>query len=275
MEWELSIPKIFHVYWGGGIMPYIRFLTVKSFMKYNPDWEIIFWHPKYVTPHITWLTGELCYPVDCDDYTSEMLKLPIKTIAVDFNDIGFNNMATEVHKSDFLRLHLLTTLGGVWSDMDILYFRSINILSINVKENKDIETVVCISDYGHSTGFLMSKPGSVFFQLLLNIIKNRPIPQEYQAIGPTLYNGYFRDINLIKQLSPTINLGMDVVYSHDAGLIPDFLSDIPPKFSDETIGAHWYAGHPQWEEFFKVTNGGLINLPNSIIGNLIKKINEE
>ena len=57
MEWQLNIPKIFHVYWGGGVMPYIRFLTVKSFMKYNPDWEIMFWYPKYPSTHVTWPTG--------------------------------------------------------------------------------------------------------------------------------------------------------------------------------------------------------------------------
>jgi hypothetical protein len=275
MNWKLNIPKIFHIYWGGGVMPYLRFLTVKSFMKYNPDWKIMFWYPRYPSSHTTWPTGELCYPVDCDDYTSEILKLPIMTTAVDFNEIGFKNTATEVHKSDFLRLHLLTTFGGVWSDMDILYFKPINNLSVNIIENKNIETFVCISGYGHSIGFLMSQPRNKFFETLLNIIKSRPDPKDYQVIGPTLYNEYFRDINKIIQLSSVINLSMNVVYSHNATSIPDFLSDISPRFTDESIGAHWYAGHSQWSEFFKTTNGGLTNLSNNIIGNLIKKINEE
>jgi hypothetical protein len=275
-HWNISqIPKIFHIYWGGGIMPYIRFLTVKSFIKYNPDWEIMFWYPKYPTKHVTWHSGELCYPVECDDYASEMLKLPIISTAVDFDEIGFSNSATEVHKSDFLRLHLLTTFGGVWSDMDILYFKPITNLSVNIIENENIDTFVCISNYGHSIGFLMSRPRSGFFRKLLLTIKSRPIPSEYQAIGPTLYNESFRDIKIINQISPTINLDMDVVYAHDAGSIPDLLKNITPRFTEGTIGTHWYAGHSQWAGFIKATNGGLINLPNNIIGNIIRKISEE
>jgi hypothetical protein len=275
MKWQLRVPKIFHVYWGGGVMPYIRFLTVKSFMKYNPDWKIMFWYPKYPTTHITWPTGELCYPVNCDDYSSEMLKLPIKSMAVDFDEIGFKNTATEVHKSDFIRLHLLTTFGGVWSDMDIIYFKPITNLLVNTIENRNKETFVCSSAYGHSIGFLMSQPKSKFFQYLLDIIKSRPLPSQYQAIGPTLYNEYFRNIETINQLSPAINLDMDVVYSHNAGSIPDFLNNVPPRFTEGSIGAHWYAGHSQWSEFFARTNGGLTNLPNNLIGNIIRKINNE
>ena len=274
MKWELNIPKIFHVYWGGGIMPYIRFLTVKSFMKYNPDWTIMFWYPTHPSAHVTWHTGELCYPVECDDYTSEMMNLPISQMPVDFDSIGFSNSATEVHKSDFLRLYLLTKFGGVWSDMDIIYFKPITNLSVNTLENRDKETFVCTSGYGHSIGFLMAHPRSAFFKLLLEIIKSRGIPTQYQAIGPTLYNERFRSIDSINRISPAVNLSMDVVYSHDAGSIPDFLNDVPERFTEGSIGAHWYAGHSQWSKFIKDTNGGLTNLPYNLIGDLIRKVND-
>jgi mannosyltransferase OCH1-like enzyme len=204
-----------------------------------------------------------------------MMRLPIKTTAVDFDKIGFKNTATEVHKSDFLRLYLLTTFGGVWSDMDIIYFKSITNLSVNVIENQNKETFVCSSAYGHSIGFLMSQPGSKFFQYLLDTIKSRPMPSQYQAIGPTLYNENFRNIETINLLSPAINLDMDVVYSHNAGSIPDFLNNVSPRFTNGSIGSHWYAGHSQWSDFIKTTNGGLINLSNNLIGNIIRKVNEE
>lgn len=274
--WNLTqIPRIFHIYWGGGVMPYIRFLTVKSFMKYNPDWKIMFWYPKLPKTHTTWLTGELCYPVNCDDYKSEMLKLPITSTGVDFDEIGFKNTATEVHKSDFIRLHLLTTYGGVWSDMDIIYFKPITNLLVNTVENRNKETFVCTSGYGHSIGFLMGQSTSTFFKLLLEIIKSRGVPTQYQAIGPTLYNEHFRNIESINQISSAVNLDMDVVYSHDASSIPDFLKNTPPRFTEGSIGAHWYAGHSQWSDFFKTTNGGLTNLSNNLIGDIIRKVNEE
>jgi hypothetical protein len=64
---------------------------------------------------------------------------------------------------------------------------------------------------------------------------------------------------------------MDVVYAHDASHIPELLNGSPPRFNDESIGVHWYAGYGAWEEFIRKTDGGLINLPNTIIGNLLRK----
>ena len=52
-------------------------------------------------------------------------------IQVDFQIYNFNNDMPEVHKSDFLRLELLSTIGGLWSDMDIIYFKPMNSLYFN------------------------------------------------------------------------------------------------------------------------------------------------
>jgi hypothetical protein len=46
MKWELSVPKMAHFYWGGGKLLYMRFLSIKSFMKYNPDWVVVFHYPR-------------------------------------------------------------------------------------------------------------------------------------------------------------------------------------------------------------------------------------
>lgn len=273
MEWHLKVPKIFHVYWGGGVLPYIRFLTVKSFMIQNPDWEIMFWYPERPTNKITWHTGELDYSVKCDNYMSELFKLPIKSTPIDFCKIGFLNDISENFKSDYMRAYLLSTMGGVWSDMDIIYFRPITNLLVNTAENKDIETFVCISAYGHSNGFLMSSQENKFYEKCLLLARTNFNPSMYQSIGPTLYNAYFRKLESISKISSVVNMEMDTVYSHDATYIKELIDGHPPKFTDRTIGCHWYAGHEQWKEFFQSTNGGLTNLPNNIIGNLIKSIN--
>jgi hypothetical protein len=65
-------------------------------------------------------------------------------------------------------------------------------------------------------------------------------------------------------------MSMDVVYSHNAGDIPSIINSNDPKFTNQSIGIHWYAGSPLWKDFVNKTNGGLENLPNSIIGNLLK-----
>lgn len=273
MEWKLNIPKILHVYWGGGPMYYLRFMTIKTFMKYNPDWKIMLWYPKYPNTNFTWHTGEQNSNLNCKDFSSEAMELPIDKIPVDFKDYGFNNNISEVHKSDFIRLWQLSTIGGVWSDMDIIYFKPMSSLYFNHLENKDIETVYCNHIYGHSVGFLMGCKSNKFFGNLMQLVKIEFNPQFYQAIGSLTYNKYFSTFQSINQITPAINMSMNVVYAHNAGDIEEIINGVQSKFTNESIGLHWYAGSPLWKDFINKTNGGLENLPNSIIGNLLK--NEE
>jgi hypothetical protein len=267
MTWNLSVPKIFHVYWGGGVLPYLRYLTVKSFQKLNSDWKIILWIPKIHTKENTWNSHELEYPVNCKDYYSELLKLD-NVHEVDFEDMGFKNTASEAHKSDFLRMYLLYTVGGIWSDTDIIYFKPITTLEFNIPENSDKETFVCICHYGHSVGFIMSAKGSVFYKKMSEVSGASYNPNDYQCLGSTMFNKYFPTLATIEKISPAINMKMDVVYSHDADHIKELLTNRRPNFTDNSIGCHWYAGHKQWGAFFESTNGGLSNLPDSIISKL-------
>jgi len=270
MEWNLSIPKILHIYWGGGPMYYLRFMTIKTFMKYNPDWKIMLWYPKYPNTNFTWNTGEQNSDLYCKDFFDEAMALPIQKSSVDFKDYGFSNNMSEVHKSDFIRLVKLSTIGGVWSDMDIIYFKPMTDLYFNIPENNQIETVYCNRVYGHSVGFLMGCENNVIFHKLMLNTKENFNPQHYQIMGSLTYNYVFPTEESIYQISPAINMSMDVVYSHNAGDIPNIINGTKAKFTNESIGLHWYAGSPLWKDFINKTNGGLDNLPDTIIGNLLK-----
>jgi len=270
MEWNLKIPKILHVYWGGGILYYLRFMTIKTFMKYNPDWEIRFYHPKFPTQNISWMNPEQKFEVLGDDFFGEVMKLPITKIAVDFNDFGLSNSMSEVHKSDYIRLELLSTVGGLWSDMDIFYTKPMSTFYLNTPEYKDIETFYCDHHYGHSIGFLMGCEGNKFFGKLRDLSRRHYDQRIYQTIGAKLYKQFFSTPESINEFTPAYNISMDVVYSHDATYFPEILSQDKTKFTEKSLGLHWYAGSPLWRDFIKMTNGGLKNLPNNVIGNLLK-----
>jgi len=274
MAWELNIPKILHVYWGGGPLYYLRYLTVKTFMKYNPDWEIRLYYPEYPNKNITWRTGENDHPTQCKDFTEELMGLPITTIPVDFTEFGFSNDMPEVHKSDFIRLQQLATVGGVWSDMDIFYFKSMDEFYLNTPENKDIKTFYCNHKYGHSIGFLMSSENNYFFKHLTRYSKMHYHPGNYQAIGVIIWNRYFNTPDSINDIAPAMNFDMDVVYAHDAEFLDEILKPVKHRFTEKSIGLHWYGGAPMWTTFANETNGGAENLPNNIIGNLLKAYDE-
>jgi mannosyltransferase OCH1-like enzyme len=269
MNWHLNVPKILHVYWGNDPLPYLRYKTVTTFMQHNPDWRVMLWMPKFPYAVVTWTTKELNYKKEWIDFLPELLNLPIEKRFVNMEDFGISNEISEVHKSDFLRLFLLHHYGGVWSDMDILYFQPMTKLEVNTPENKDAETFVCISHYGHSSGFYMANKGSEFFRKMTEYSKIERDPEKYQSNGPIACNKYFPTIESINEVSKAVNIKMDAVYAHDGQHIPDLYNGTKSRFTRYSIGCHWYAGHPLSGEFLNNTNGGLKNLPNCIISNLI------
>lgn len=238
-------------------------------MDFNPDWKVMYWYPKFPVKETSWNSRENAYTVKCTDYLFDLTDLPITQTAVDFVDYGFSNSMSEVHKSDFLRSHLLATYGGLWSDMDIIYFKSMNNLEVNNPAYKNIETFVSLCRYGHSIGFMMATPDSKFFKKITDRSRAEYDPGLYQTIGSELYNKYGKTIEAINTFSPAVNIKMDAVYAHDASMIAELWDGSVPRFTEFSIGVHWYAGYILWNDFITKTDGGRINLPNAIIGNIL------
>ena len=270
MNWNLDIPKVIHLYWGGLKLIYLRYLTVKTLLKYNPGWEIKLWYPTRPFTGESWehpLCWEKWKEELCKDYLQELMALPITLCPVDFEALGFAPNAAEVQKADYIRLNVMHLYGGVWSDMDIIYFAPLENLKVNTPANKNIETYVCIADYGHSTGFHLSRKGSRFFKEMFDLYKTEYDPNSYQICGPDMFNKYHR---YVESIPNAINLDMDVVYAHNCFILHEVFDGSAPRFTDGSIGYHWYAGHPIWFKFYNDTEGGEKNLTDNIIGNLIK-----
>ena len=269
-NWKINVPRICHFYWGGDKLIYLRYLSFKTFARLNPDWQIILWQPERHFTRRTWGTERGDQPVNyriMKDYTDALADLPITVIKVDFEALNFWSNMAEVHKNDYVRINSLYHYGGLWSDTDILYFKSMNELCVNTYENKDKETYVCISDYGHSTGFNMARPEGQFFSRLRDNMNDEYKPLEYQCWGPDMFNKYFRKIELIPG---GINIPMDVVYAHNCHNVRELLSGNIRRFTDQSIGCHWYGGNTVWGRFLNQTAGGEKNLQKNIISELIK-----
>jgi len=270
-SWHLSVPKIAHFYWGGGNMLYMRYLSIVSFMKYNPDWRVVFWYPQEHYRGRSWYTD--MYPPKinervCKDYFKSILKLDIIKSPVDFRALGARRNMSEVHKNDYVRVHALCHYGGLWSDTDIIYFKPVTELMVNNPGNEDKKVFVCIYDYGHSTGFNMAVAGSEFFTFLSNHLNEEYKPSAYQCWGPDMWNKYYKTL---KSITGGCEIGMDAVYAHNAHQVKELFGD-KPRFTDYSIGCHWYGGNTLWPEFWNRTAGGEKNLTDSIIKNLIEQV---
>lgn len=244
-EWNLKrIPKIAHFYWGGDKLPLLRLLTILSFKKFNPDWEIRLYSPLNLVKDNTWKTNEQKFKFTGKDYFDCLKNLPdILRIKLDFKKIGFNNDASEVHKSDYLRWKLLSTVGGLWSDMDIIYFKSMNDLVFNTKDNSNKNAFICTNDKYHSIGFLLAGKDNLFYKHIFKSCLKFFDKNQYQSLGNAVFAllglNKFKDISESGFSCGVGNIPMECVYPIDSFHIDDIYNSSESKFiKNNSIGLH-------------------------------------
>ena len=189
------IPKILHLYWGANKkLSFLRYLTAWTFAKQNPDWEIIVWHSEDPCLFESWGTDE---QKDCNwdgiDYMLELSSIPkLTTMELDFSPLGIGDGVPEVIKSDIFRLYILTHMGGVWSDFDILYFNPMDSY-LKTLESKQY-AYVCYTDKKYfSIGFLMGERGNSFYDGMWRVARAKldfAKKIEYQMVGSKLFKEF-------------------------------------------------------------------------------------
>lgn len=257
-SWHLSrIPRKMHFYWGNESTSFLRYLSVYSFRKLNPDWEVNLYVPaRGHGGEASWASWESYDRAHFTgrDYSRELFSLPgLRVREVDFSAFPGMNGATEVHKSDFFRWHLLGEEGGVYSDIDILYFRPFEELAFNLPDNRDAEAVLCLHEHGHIIGFFMASAGNAFFRGLAESALEYLDSQAYQSIGSLMLNKLYPDEEAIRRGFPGmrwLNLPLSVVYPYDWSQATNiFQSRDASALQPDTIGVHWFAGSPITRQF--------------------------
>jgi hypothetical protein len=268
------IPKILTLYWGGRLS-YLRYLTVFSFKKNNPDWQIRVFYPEKPTFKKTWLTEEqtgIYFGIDYFTKLSELAEL----IPIDMENIGFSNLLPEVHKSDIVRLWALSEYGGLYSDMDILFFKPVlipNKCNLIISYDEDNLKYCSNGTLGFSNGFLgCSLLAKSFYLSLLKLAANAS-GEQYQSYGPSLFNKFIQRSNYPEDVW---NIPMSLVYHYNSLMIKDLFAennkDLNSLFPESSIGCHWYGGHPatrQWENIISPSNYIFNNIKSKLAVNIL------
>ena len=253
--WHLTqIPKVAHFYWGGGPLSYLRFLSVKSFKKQNPDWQIKFHRP---------ITDSQA-PADWDnnikqDFRDQITMLDVNVVEHNFDQYEFDNRAHEVHKSDFLRWRLLATEGGLWSDIDIFYVNPMECLEENTPHHANINVALCPlkPPHKHTVGFMLASEHNDFYKYMSKVALTNYHKDVYQCMGSDLLNAGLKHFEVFGQQFPAnqfVFLNKKSVYVITSKTIDQFYqptgTDSNKKFnSTPIIGYHWFGGHPQSQQF--------------------------
>lgn len=253
--WYVNIPKILYVYWGEEKLSWLRYLTVKTFSKFNPGWKIKYYYPKKLqVKEKPWDISKHKTKLDCIDWFEKLKTIKnVETIKFDFEKIGFKNDLPEVYKSDVLRLYLLSEFGGIWSDIDIIYFKSMNEAYFNCVWNKKINTIICHNGYHYSIGFLGANKGNMFYADLLEKARHHADHFDYQRYGTILWEAHYRNEKSIRANFGELNfhnLRMELVYPFRYNQNILILTKNCRCKHEDTIGLHWFAGHEDatnWE----------------------------
>ena len=170
-------------YWGNKILPFLRYLTLYSFRKYNPKCKMNLYFPKKLQENRSWTSPEHEIEMVGKDYFDKLEDLNISLIPFDMEDFGLSNEISEVKKADFLRWHLLSSERSLWSDMDILYVKTL----IGFEKRNTIS----IHNGIWSIGFLTSTSAHMFFKYLYKRAFECINENEYQSIGSLMLKNIF------------------------------------------------------------------------------------
>jgi len=279
--WHLEqIPRQLHVYWGGHRLSYLRYLTIHTFQMFNPDWKICLHVPRVISDAApAWPTFQQKDSHVQHDY---MDKVTADIQVHDFADYAFDDHAHEVHKSDFLRWKLLSEQGGVWSDMDIVYVRSMSNLVHNQPHMADIDSVLCplMPPRKHTVGFLMTSALNDFACWMHHRSRMQYDPAQYQCMGSDILNDNFAGLEDFGRQFPQhrfLFLDRNSIYAVTSKDLDRFYR---PMAQPETkklnsagvIGFHWFGGHPHSQQFENALTEHNRDTFDHFLGRIIQKV---
>ena len=249
------IPKKAHYYWEGDRFSYLHFLSVKSFIDKNPDWECIMHtnKAKVETDNDAWSTGEQKAVYTGKNYFDKLQELKITINEVDFEELGISPTLNPVHKSDLLRWYLLGTQGGAWIDCDILHTKPLS--TLNNYMHKESDGCYCYSEMPINhfiIGFFLSKPNNPFFMSLFEEGK-KEVDIDYQMYGNKLMSKLYGSEIGVKKVMPKSNmknLYFESFYIHPWFEVEQLFDEKQDKYKDDhVVGIHWFNGDPRATQF--------------------------
>jgi hypothetical protein len=238
------IPNHMHFFWHGGPMSWLRFLTLSSFRRLNPAWQITL-HLPVVPCKGRGFTDDRAY--QGEDYLPRVNGLRIKTQRWSPPMKGL----APAHACDLFEWQLLAGQGGWYADMDILFVRPMPEMTSNA------DSVWCLEGDEMAVGLFGSGGDNPVFREIYRQAKSHVRPEAYQCAG---VEAVYRVAGLWSMTSPNTS-GRDSLRSirrqfpkENIVVLPtDFLymhcwrqarqlykTDAPVP--ETAVGVHWYGG---------------------------------
>ncbi len=253
------IPKKLHLFWAGEPMSFLHTLTVDSFHRYNPDWEIILYLPREKLPAISQspaYTGE--------DYSERLGLLPYVTMkTINLTEYGVPDRLNGAQVSDIVAYNVLHREGGVYCDFDVLWLRpwsdieKIQLIGqpgIGTFEQHYWNSIVSFSEGykgWHSVGVLACNPGDSFYFEITQLQRMARQPYHYESFGSAMLNTFYPRIETVWQKYPdVIAIKYETFYPYHVWKLNKLFKETDLSLiTDDTLAVHWFNGHPLAKEY--------------------------
>jgi len=247
------IPKELHLYWDGSPMSHLQALTTASFHDLNPSWRISVYTPKQVyngnAKYIPPYNGENFFHLVKDASYVNMCE-------IDLNDYNINNDLHNILRSDIFRYHILYSVGGVWSDFDVLWLKPMehfnNIDYYGDTPIEDVNTVVSFiygTRGGHSIGILIHCKEDPYMLRMKTLCEKVKPPYTHEVFGADLINKVYPNLDSYNKFGNVIGAKFETYYPYNIHPPKATISklykgnDLSPLENNNVMCLHWYNGH--------------------------------
>lgn len=254
-----AVPKIAFTFWEGLQISWLHYLTVASFMKLNPSFEVRiyysdkeenFIHGNESTATVNRIHASGINITDTKCITiNDIAKLPgVKLIPIDLEaEYGLKFVTSPIHKADITRIIKLYEHGGIWFDFDVFFTKPIPDEIMN-----SVADIHYFTYYNTvATGLIVARPFTKAIRLIYNKcmekINMRNINNDWQQFGPTLWaSSSFNNTHIFRDCIFRAN---DEVYPYMWNEPQLFFRTNVDKITDKTWCIHWYNGHSETRKF--------------------------
>jgi hypothetical protein len=237
----------FSLFWAGGKISYLRYLTFKTLRYFHPNSKIDLYISKNYNKNVhRWNVEQQDFEKDLegDSYLNKIKELDVNVIEMDYF-CSPNYCA--IYQVDLFRWWHLYNFGRFYLDSDQLILKSL--------ETLPLEKDFIYSQFSNAdrlmyspTGIIGCSKGNSISKIMMDVVPKSYSPESYNSSGPFVFEYVIHKTGLLKN-PDAFNAPYEYFYpincSGDVDKIYDGKFIIPKR----SYCLHWYAGHPLSQEF--------------------------
>ena len=258
----------FGLFWSGGDISYLRYLTLASLRKFHPDSQIdLYMSKEFLNDGVKWGCEKQDFQYDqCEQHVSieDIEKLDVNIKSFD----AFENY-TPNYQSDFFRWWWLKEHGGFYLDMDQIILKSFAELDLDY----DLITTRYKLSWGaayYPVGVLGAVKTSEIVDYANDMLVKYYNPNDYNSLGPW----GFRSVYNLKTWRDKVHFTpSQYFYPIPESQYMPVAYENSIKLPEDVFAFHWYGGLPQSQEFNRIFTREFAEAHDDTVSNIVRENN--